>query len=254
MIHPRKLALLSSLLPCFSALSAHASSFEALKAGTLTGMWESALKNPLPAPAAPAPKAVGPLQVFPAAVQTYERGGYTWESDAENAANAAASNLRSAGIAVMSTQIIRESESPWRYGFRMDYIDDSDPGLPPRALETYTSQVYSWSSDAENELRRTESNLRATGYVVVLGEVWRQTEAPWNYYYRVDYVRGRHNPGDGQAYLYTSGLYPTLATAQREMYVAQWRLQQQGYQIYGSVIYQEARTRHYFFQIRYGTR
>lgn len=243
------------MLTCLLGLAAHAASFEGLKAGTLSGAWESALKNSLFVPAVPSAKPVTPLPVFPAQVLTYERGGYTWESDAQNSANTAAENLRSAGIAVLNTQILRESQSPWRYSFRVEYLDDSaDPTLPPRTIETYTSGNYTWSSDAENALHQTESNLGQAGYAVILGEVLRQQQAPWNYFYRVDYIRGRRNPGGGQTYIYTSGLYPRLIDAQRDLYAVQFRLQSQGYQIYSSMIFQDARTKLYFFQIQYGTR
>ncbi len=225
-------------------------SLEALKSASLMSAWESALNAPLPTAPVPGRQAIPRLEPQ-AEVQTYQRGGYTWKLDAESASEEAARNLQSAGLAVLSVQILEEPGEPRTYAFRIDYRDFEESGFPPRSIETYTSGAYSWSSDAESELARAKANLEAAGYVIILGQVLRQERYPWNYFYRVDYVRGRQNPG-GPVYIYTSRLYPVAAEAQRDMIVMEYQLRAQGYRIYGSILYRDARTGYFFFQIRYG--
>ena len=228
---------------------AAAGEFEAMKSAGLAAAWESALKNAPPAPASARAGAL-PAQAGQEQVQVYERGGYAWSSDAENAMLEAERGLRSAGIAVLSA--VTSSEEGGSHAFRIEYADDSAEGVPPRSIESYESRTYSFESDAQNDLSRAKSNLRSSGWVVVLGEVRRQRQSPWDYTYRIDYVRSRWNPR-GSVHLYVSGLYARAADAERDRVMMEHRLRAEGYYVFGSALYQDSRSRGFFFQIRYGS-
>lgn len=241
-----KLALAVLALALSPSLSQAGPVLESLRSMVLpnSGLPAAESLPPIPAPTA---KPAAPPRPRPAEVVVYERGGYTWESDAERALNQAASNLRAAGIAVLGSRITRQEQSPWTYGFQIDYADHD---APPRRVETYVSNHYSLESDARDELNRTVANLRQAGYVVVLGQVLRQSDPPWNHFYQVDYLRGRRDPG-GRIHVYNSGLYARAAEAQRDMIANINRLQSQGHEVLSATVYQDARTRYFFYQIRY---
>lgn len=175
----RTLALLLSLAPLAHAAPA----LETLSVADFLKKPQAPLFMPKGAPAktASARKAVGEVRI-------YDRFGWTWESDATRAMQEAQSGLRAAGLAVLSSRVYRETGSGWNYGFRMEVLSD---GYPPRFVESFNNGYYSFESEARQEAEKTASNLRFAGYTVVLIQVLRQSESPWNYSYFVDFVAPR---------------------------------------------------------------
>jgi hypothetical protein len=192
-------------------------------------------RAPMIAPYAPGRSVQGGVRAK--AVLAYERGGYTFESDAQDALARAGNAFREAGVATVYSAIVRGQT----WGFRIDYLSETP-------IETYTSPFYPWESDAEHEMQRAEANLRAQGYAVILGQVVRQTQAPWDYAFRVDFLRAARAP---QAYVFTSRFYPSPALAQRDMQLTVQDLRARGWFVEQSQLFQDARTRQFFFQIRY---
>lgn len=234
----------AALVLAAAPLSA-APSLEALKGSGWLPQPESFRAAPA-VPAAPGRRAEPPA-IQSLQVQVYERTGYVFLNDAENALRRAKGNLQLAGIAVMNAEVIRGQSN----GFRISYLEDRE-SFPPRAIETYQSPAYRLSADAERELRRTENSLRTNGYYVVLGDVFQDRSSGLDYHYRVDFIAARGN--QPQTHVLTSRLYPYASLAQQDMHAAVSDLQARGYLVHQYQLYQDARSRQYFFQIRYSNR
>jgi hypothetical protein len=182
-----KRIMLTMAVLAVSWSGAGAQSLESLKAGTFEASWQVVRHAPPP----PAPVAV-PAPVYrrvpPGAAQTraYFKGGYTWESDALAARNQAENGLRAAGLQVLSGRVYKEANFPFNYGFQIDYLAQA---FTP-SVQTYTGGAFTWESDAKAELARSVANFKASGMLVVLGQVKKQANYPFNYFYEIDYMQG----------------------------------------------------------------
>ena len=240
----KRFAFLPLLLLAFALWPASAAEHsEAVKGAAFFVSLESVFKGliPINGRASPSP----PPVVRTGAVRVLERGGYDWEAEALEALEATQKNLRQAGIGILRGELdLRNSR-----GFRLEYVEDQAlPGLPARALASYASpKTYSDAEDAATDMKRTESNLSAAGRDVIWARVLRQAEAPKNYYYQVDSLPRRQLP----VYLSMSGLFSSLAETQRSLSADKLSLRGRGYELLGDALFQDERTRGYFYQIRY---
>lgn len=257
MKHIRVLLIPGLALACLpAARAAGGASLESLKAATLSSSWESALRTPPSIPAAQRgrPAAALPLPL-PLQTQLYARGGYASEWEAQDALRQAETNMGSAGLAALGSQVFPEAQGQ-TYGFRVDYADQDHTTLPPRTIETYTSGFFSGLWEAQDSMERTVRNLRASGYALIMARMLQQPSSPWNHYYQVDYVGDRRQPGGGRDHVYRSGLYLSASQAQRDMVATAYNLQTQGYVVTSQQIFRLARQGrwYYFYEVRYRSR
>jgi hypothetical protein len=245
----KKFVLTPLIVPCLIPVAAVATNLETLKAPGLAIAWQSALQNPPPVPAS-APGKLLPLEGSPSKqILTYERGGYPFDWNAKNASAEATNNMRQAGIAALGSMIIRDPQTG-DYAFRIEYLDDPGGGWPPRTIEAFTSGTFNTHGEAQNARNLATANLRAIGFPVILARVLTQKDWPWGSYYQIDYVRGKPNQG-GPLYTYTSSYFFSKTDAERNRDAMVLNLQAQGYIIESALIYEDARTRYYYFQILY---
>lgn len=193
------------------------------------------------------PKAPGHIRE----VRIYDRFGWSWESDAQNARNEAERGLRAAGMVVLSGKVYRAENSPWNYGFHLEVLAD-EQGYPARSIESYSNGTqYSFESEARQEAERVASNLRGAGYSIILLQIRRQEQSPWDYSYFIDYVAPRGSTGGGPAQLFTSALFNTQWDAQRDMDAMANNLRMRGYEVLSGQLFQDGRSRMFFYQLRY---
>lgn len=235
--------LVSVLMPLLSASAANAAgSLEAAKAVDFNTSLGALRENFIAAPAVvqgvdAAPAAQWQVQDYPPGrggfQRSFGRGGYTFESEAQAARAQTENGLRGAGLVVLASNVYRDQNYPYKYSFRVDYLEDGDPRWPARTLATYDSEAnFTFDSDARPEMNRTVANFRAAGYSVVLAEVRRQDAYPYRYFYQVDYIKTfapapRPWPRDprGPVLQFNSGHYRDRFSAQYDLdnFVARYR-------------------------------
>lgn len=202
---------------------------------------------PKGAPVSPAPAARPKGEI-----RVYDRFGWTWESDAQNARNEAERGLRAAGLAVLSGKTYRGENSPWNYGFHLEVLADNDQGYPARSIQSYGNGMqYNFESEARQEADRTASSLKGAGYHVILIQIRRQDDSPWDYSYSIDYVAPRGSTGGGPAQLFTSPLFRTQWEAQNDMNAVTDDLRRRGYEVLGGQLFRDGRSGMFFYQLRY---
>ena len=212
---------------------------EALKSATLDASWRSA------AQAVPPPASVAPVQQAQTAL--YELGGFTFENDARSAMQAAEANLRAAGLRPLRASLTRRNGGGYEHGFRVEYFETNDPARPPRAIASADSGDFVFETDAANALRNHEADLRARGYAVISGQALRRAQWPNRYHYRLRYaVNGAAERG-----LYTSGAYGNYVEAERSLNAKAAEISRGGHHVWDRRLYHDARTRWYFYQLRY---
>ena len=257
----KSLSLLVSVLVPFLGGSAAVAgpSIEALKANDLVASVGALRANALPAPATVNGVPVAPLAQWGGQPQsqqrmTYGKTGYTFDSEAQNARAQAEGALRQAGVVVLVSNVYRDSGYPYKYGFRIEYLQENGPYQSQ--LETYSSApTFTFDSDARREMDGTVYNFRSAGYRVVLGEVRRQDAYPYRYFYQIDYFKTAApspwpgNPGRGDLREFRSGHYRDEWSARSDMnnFVTRYRYEGK------EVVRSEVRRQNgwYFFQITY---
>lgn len=228
---------------------------EALKGTSFEAHWKAAQELPFAIPAEPEAGRIEVQQHNPREIRTFQRGGYTFESNARSARDEAERNLREAGIAVLSSRVYKEDNYPWNHGFSIEYFENNDPYRDERfVFEAYTGGTQSFESKAREEMNRTAENLRRAGYRVILGQVIKQSDYPWNYFYRIDYLRsvGRRPPHDRPGVqVYRSGSYHDEIRAQIEMNVMAAAFRSQGKEILSAEVFRVRGEREWRFEIQY---
>lgn len=252
----KRFLVLSLLLA--AASRAHAG-MESLKAADLSAAWNAAKTAQIAAPAIPgAVRAQSPL--LPAAprpgqseIARYGRQGFASQYNAQSALQQAETNLRQLGVSMLASRVLRDSSYPYNYRFEIEYYADS---WNPLRISTYRGGTHTSEWNARNEMERTLANMRAAGQQLILGLVIRENSYPYNYYYEVDYLDGRHRPGPGprpdhpRVQVYQSPVYGTVEQAKREYDYKQASLQRQGYEIVNGKLHQ-AGYRGWYFVIQY---
>lgn len=139
---------------------------------------------PVPSKPAPVPPVIPP-GVTIASYATDEE--FTFDSDAQEAMDARAAVLQSAGITTLGGHIAKKTNS--RYTFTIDYLPTVKHGaqLPPAVIAaTYKSGAAYWnSSDNEEAMNACAANFNAAG-VAVLGSY--AYKAGSNNTFAVDYL------------------------------------------------------------------
>lgn len=251
----------AALLTTF-ALSPAQAGFEALKAADLSAVWQAARQAAPPPPEVIAGAAVPTAAPAVAAghtdhreIRRFNRGGFTFESEAATAVREAEGNLRQAGIAVLASRVTRQSDYPWKYGLEIEYFANGGPYDSDLRIETYTGGSQTFESNARAEMQRTVANLRAAGETVILGLVVRQENYPWNYHYTVDFLRRDYHRPDPRprVEVYESGVYYNLALAKNDFDRAVRAFERQGRRIVEGRIYDIHRAGHpsWYFVIRH---
>ncbi len=252
---------IAALLAAFALSPAHAGP-EALKAADLSTLWNAARQAPpsveaiTGAPVAPmTPEAPafaadhGDSREF----RRFNRGGFTFESEAATALREAENGFRQAGIALVASRVTRESAYPWKYGLEIEYYSERGPYGSSVEIETYRGGLQTFESDAREEMRRTINNLRAAGETVILGLVSKEEAYPWRYYYSVDFLRRSYRPGPGpgpRVEVYQSGIFNNLQNAKWDLDNTQRSLERRGYRVVEARIH-EARGRGWYYVVRY---
>ncbi|MBI3552063.1 MAG: hypothetical protein HY077_06060 [Elusimicrobia bacterium] len=238
----KRIALTAVVLAA-SLSNALGQSLEVLKSGGFEASFQFGLAHPAPPPPTVAGRFIIP-RPGPAQTRSYQSGGYTWESDAQAARTQAENNLRAAGLSVLSAQVFRDSNFPFNYGLKVDYL----AGYYIGAIQTYTGGSFTWESEAQAEVARTVANFRATGYKVILGQVKKQSNFPFNYFYDVDYLTAAAQPIRYEQ-VFTSQVYPTASTAKWAMDREAQVLRQKGCLVVSAQIMRSYNG--FYFQIRY---
>ncbi|MBI3289558.1 MAG: hypothetical protein HYZ74_08590 [Elusimicrobia bacterium] len=230
---------LAIVAPC------QAKSLEGLRALTLADHYAAAVRVGVPAPAQPASRPVAAPEPAKSFLHYY-RGDYVLQQDARAAMEAAIQKISGAGLAAVGHVVIKE-EGKRTYAFSIQY---SDGGSDARTIEMMSSTFINHSAQARNALDEAKAKLRSQGLRIILGQVRRQHQSPFKYFFRVDAVRGWKQPVPGAVAVFRSDDYYKGSHAQRDMAAVSSLLKGRGFAITQSLLLQKG-SGPYFFEIRY---
>lgn len=124
------------------------------------------------------------------ALERFEHGAFTFESDAAAALAEYKAGLSEAGVGVIGGSVFRRDSSPWRYYFVLEYAGERRP----LRLAEYQGGDYTFESDAAAAMAQRKDGLRRAGIAVAGGTVFRRDSSPWRYSFTIHYLedgRGR---------------------------------------------------------------
>ncbi|MBI5623294.1 MAG: hypothetical protein HY924_05910 [Elusimicrobia bacterium] len=226
---------------------------DAISAAQAGGFLAPAELQPMPAAAEPA---VAAYERGRDEIRAFEDGDWTFESEARSAMEQTKTGLTNAGFSVVSAQVYKRSEFPWPYFYKVEFIS---PNGYHYQFKTHQQGEWTFESEARSAMEQAVAGFKNSGYSVISGQVFKRSDYPWHYYYKIVYVVLRDDyphpqPPQDEMQVLNGGPYKHEDQARSAMRERKAGLERAGYVVISAEIVRLPWPKAYFFRIEYTKR